>query len=125
MSKIRSQGNRETELRLLKIFREAGIKGWRRHQKLEGRPDFVFRADKVAVFVDGCFWHGCPRCYRAPSSNEEYWSQKRKRNKKRDKIVGKILRERGWGVVRVWEHELRNPKSVVERIERVRQPRPA
>lgn len=69
MSRIRSQGNKVTELRLISIFREARITGWRRKQPLLGKPDFVFRQQRLAVFVDGCFWHGCPKCYRRPSSN--------------------------------------------------------
>lgn len=76
MSRIRSRGNKDTELRLIQIFRKAGIKGWRRNQKLIGNPDFVFRAAGVAVLVDGCFWHGCPQCYRRPSSNRKYWDAK-------------------------------------------------
>jgi DNA mismatch endonuclease (patch repair protein) len=84
---------------------------------LIGRPDFIFREEKVAVFVDGCFWHACPRCYRAPSSNKKYWTEKRARNSRRDKIVGKLLRQSGWGVIRIWEHELRNSERVLKRIQ--------
>ena len=76
MSRIRSRDNKDTELRLIQIFRKAGIKGWRRNQKLVGNPDFVFETVGVVVLVDGCFWHGCPRCYRRPSSNREYWDAK-------------------------------------------------
>src|ERR1043166_2862372 len=73
MSLIRSRGNRETELRLIEIFRKFGVTGWRRGVDLPGKPDFVFRTERMAVFVDGCFWHGCPRCYRRPKSNQVYW----------------------------------------------------
>jgi DNA mismatch endonuclease, patch repair protein len=121
MSRIRSQGNRKTELKLVKILKTAGVTGWRRHQKLIGRPDFIFRAEKIAVFVDGCFWHACPRCYRAPTSNREYWTKKRLRNSQRDKIVGRQLKQSGWNVVRIWEHELRSSTRVLKRIERVLQ----
>lgn len=67
--------------------------------------DVVFTRRKVAVFVDGCFWHGCPEHYRAPAANGSYWSAKLARNTARDVQVNDLLREQGWTVVRVWEHE--------------------
>lgn len=76
MSLIRSHGNKATELRLIKIFREFHITGWRRNQPLFGKPDFTFRRERVVVFVDGCFWHGCPKCYKRPGSNQEFWDTK-------------------------------------------------
>lgn len=60
MSRIKGRGNKETELVLVRLFRAEGITGWRRHAALVGRPDFAFRAERVVVFVDGCFWHMCP-----------------------------------------------------------------
>lgn len=116
MSKIRSRGNAATELRLIAIFREYKITGWRRNQLLPGKPDFVFRDKQIAVFVDGCFWHGCPRCYRRPRSNLKYWDAKRIRNKKRDRQVVKLLSNLGWRVVRIWSHELKNPKRVITKF---------
>src|SRR6266704_3667265 len=83
MAAIRSRGNIDTELKLASIFRAHRIKGWRRHQRLPGSPDFVFRRERVAVFVDGCFWHGCPKHGRTPDSNRGYWLPKLKRNKQR------------------------------------------
>lgn len=68
MAAVRSTGNRTTELRLASILRANGITGWRRHQPLPGKPDFVFRRERLAVFADGCFWHGCPRHLRMPFS---------------------------------------------------------
>jgi DNA mismatch endonuclease, patch repair protein len=106
MSRIRSKGNRETELRMMALFKAAGITGWRRHWPLPGKPDFVFRREKVVVFVDGCFWHGCPRHARRPGQNQEYWDAKMLRNKKRDRDVTRDLRKRGWQVLRVWAHDL-------------------
>jgi DNA mismatch endonuclease (patch repair protein) len=120
MSRIRSRGNKDTELRLIAILRRYRVVGWRRGQKLIGNPDFVFRNEKVAVFVDGCFWHGCPRCYRAPTSNEGYWTTKHARNRLRDKKVSRGLRRLGWRVVRIWEHQLRKPESALKRILRAR-----
>ncbi len=81
MAAIRSRGNGSTELRVMTIFREHGITGWRRHQTLPGKPDLVFRRERLAVFVDGCFWHGCPRHCRMPKSREEFWKAKIARNK--------------------------------------------
>lgn len=107
MSRIRGTGNRTTELRLAALFRALGITGWRRHQTLPGRPDFVFRKLRLAVFVDGCFWHGCPAHGTRPRANARFWRTKLERNRTRDREVGRELRRRGWRVVRIWEHELR------------------
>ena len=116
MSRIRSKGNAKTELRLLAILRLGGITGWRRHVNLPGKPDFVFRQSRLAVFVDGCFWHGCPRCYRRPSSKRQYWDAKVSRNRARDRAVTRELRKAGWRVIRVWEHGLRDPIRCLRRI---------
>jgi DNA mismatch endonuclease (patch repair protein) len=107
MRMVRSNGNRSTELRLIAIFRELAITGWRRNQELPGKPDFVFRRHKLCIFVDGCFWHGCPECYRRPASNQEYWDAKVERNKMRDREVNRELQARGWSILRIWEHQLR------------------
>ena len=107
MGLVRSQGNRSTELKLIALFRELGITGWRRNQALPGKPDFAFRLRKLSVFVDGCFCHGCPKCYRRPSSSQAYWDAKVQRNKSRDREITRELRSRGWRVLRIWEHELR------------------
>lgn len=77
--------------------------------------DVVFTRAKVAVFVDGCFWHGCPIHYRQPSSNVEYWVAKVDRNVRRDRKVDSILRDEGWTVIRIWEHE--DPAAAADRIE--------
>ena len=69
------------------------------------RPDVVFTARKVAIFVDGCFWHVCPQHGRQPTSNEWYWTPKLRRNMERDRTVTTALQEAGWQVVRIWEHE--------------------
>ncbi len=106
MSLIRSRGNKATELRLIEIFREHDITGWRREQRLIGKPDFTFRRERVVVFVDGCFWHGCPKCYKRPKSNRKFWDEKIAANRKRDRYVGRELRREGWKVVRIWQHQL-------------------
>jgi DNA mismatch endonuclease (patch repair protein) len=107
MGAVRSAGNVRTELRFIRFAREFGFVGWRRHQNLAGKPDFIFRREKLALFVDGCFWHGCPRCYRRPSINRKYWDHKVSRNRVRDREVNRVLRRTGWSVVRIWECQLR------------------
>ena len=119
MSRIRGKGNKSTELKLLKLFREHGITGWRRHQPLPGKPDFVFTKERLAVFVDGCFWHGCPRCYIKPKQNAKFWRDKIGGNKKRDQRVAQQLRRDGWSVCRIWECRLKKPDSVIRRINRM------
>lgn len=106
MGRIKSHGNKTTEMKLIEIFRSNGFTGWRRNQPVFGKPDFVFRAQRVCIFVDGCFWHRCPRCYREPTSNASYWTTKFQRNTKRDRLVSKTLRADGWHVLRIWEHQL-------------------
>ena len=106
MSRIRSRGNKSTELAMIKIFRANGITGWRRHLNMCGKPDFVFQKLHVAVFVDGCFWHGCPKHSGRPSNNRGFWEKKLNANRKRDRKVTRMLRAKGWKVCRVWEHEL-------------------
>lgn len=91
---------------MIALFRAHGITGWRRGQRLVGRPDFVFRGARIAVFVDGCFWHGCPTHYRRPKSRRDYWDEKIARNKRRDRDVDRTLRKQGWMVLRFWEHAL-------------------
>ncbi len=95
---------------LEKLFRKsvAGlkIKGYRLNAKTTGKPDLYFPKNKIAVFIDGCFWHGCPRCYTSPATNKKFWSDKIKSNTKRDKTVNTELRKDGIRVVRFWGHEV-------------------
>ncbi len=117
MSRIRRRGNMETEVALMKVFRFHGVTGWRRNQPVLGKPDFIFRRERVAVFVDGCFWHGCSRHANMPASNRAFWRRKLAANKARDRFVSGALRRQGWRVLRIWEHELaRNTQRCVERI---------
>lgn len=119
MGQIRSKGNESTEVRLVRVLRDAKLKGWRRHAKIAGRPDFVFPRLRLAIFVDGCFWHGCPECYRTPKSNVEYWEKKITRNVGRDRRTTRALKRAGWKVLRMWEHSLVAPEGVVRRIKRM------
>ena len=155
MSRIRSAGNRDTELRLIAIFRADRITGWRRgarikyqvsRTKFQGnqteqartksqdpkakspkklpkfqvKPDFVFPKLKLAVFVDGCFWHGCPRHFIKPRRNAAFWRRKIAGNRARDRIVNRTVRKMGWGVLRIWEHELtrKNEAGLLGRLRR-------
>jgi DNA mismatch endonuclease (patch repair protein) len=113
MASIRSKGNRTTEIRFIRLMRKMGIKGWRRGSKLLGRPDFVFSAERVAVFIDGDFWHGNPRKFRLPKSNLAYWGKKIASNRTRDRLVSRTLRSQGWTVVRFWESSLRDGEVVM------------
>jgi DNA mismatch endonuclease (patch repair protein) len=106
MSAVRSSGNRATEIVLVKLMRKYRITGWRRRVRLPGNPDFVFPKLKTAMFVDGCFWHGCCKHCRMPKGNSDYWLPKIAGNKSRDAVVTRTLRRAGWRVIRVWEHEL-------------------
>jgi DNA mismatch endonuclease (patch repair protein) len=118
MSKVRSRGNERTEVVLLRILRAYRIVGWRRHANLPGTPDFSFREHRVAVFVDGCFWHACPKHRVTPIQNRAFWIRKFTRNVSRDKATNRSLRRAGWRVIRIWEHELRFPERVAARIQR-------
>ena len=116
MAAIKSKGNKDTELKLIAIFRESGIAGWRRYQKLPGKPDFVFRREKLALFVDGCFWHGCRWHCRMPQSDRAYWRRKISGNSARDRRTTRLLRSKGWRVLRIWGHALASPKAVAARV---------
>ncbi len=107
MSKVRSNNNKSTELALIKFFKENKITGWKRNYPVKGHPDFVFLDKKIAVFVDGCFWHGHDCRNTRPSDNAEYWQRKRERNIKHDKEVTAMFENRGWTVIRIWECELK------------------
>ena len=124
MSRIRGMGNKRTDIDVTRLLRKFGIKDWRRYQtikfggishtasdgtifKSQVRPDFVFPKSKAALFIDGCFWHGCPKCYRTPKSRKKFWSAKVLRNKERDRFQTRALRRRGWKVVRIWECRLK------------------
>ena len=121
MGRIRGRGNESTEKLLARLLRAANLAGWRRHAAVPGRPDFVFRREKVAIFVDGCFWHGCPKHFQAPKARAEFWRTKIDGNKLRDLRVSRLLRQRGWFVIRIWEHALKGDEAgrSLARISRV------
>jgi DNA mismatch endonuclease (patch repair protein) len=117
MAKVRGRGNLTTEEALAELLRTQGWSGWRRQQVVRGRavpgerfqvrPDFVFTIRRLAIFVDGCFWHGCPKHGTRPQGNAAFWRAKFRRNRARDRRDARRLRREGWRVLRLWEHELR------------------
>jgi DNA mismatch endonuclease (patch repair protein) len=136
MRKVHSRGNQTTELALRKALQRNKVSGWRRHaairlaarmsSRTDGaaasivRPDFVFSHARVVVFVDGCFWHSCPKHRTAPKNNAQFWQEKLTANRRRDQRVNKCLRRAGWTVVRIWEHDVKaSPDICARRILRL------
>jgi len=105
MSRIRSK-NTQIENLLRKLIWKRGIKGYRIKTKVPGRPDIFFPKRKFAVFIDGCFWHKCPKHYIRPKSKKSYWDNKITTNIKRDKAINKKLKNMGIQVIRFWEHSI-------------------
>jgi DNA mismatch endonuclease (patch repair protein) len=116
MAQVKADGNRSTEEKLVQVFRENGITGWRRRFPLSGKPDFVFPRQRLTIFVDGCFWHGHPTKCRMPQSNHSYWVAKIARNVTRDKCVTSTLKREGWKVIRIWEDSI----SAARTLSRIR-----
>jgi DNA mismatch endonuclease (patch repair protein) len=117
MSRIRSRGNRSTDLKLAAILRANGIAGWKVHPaNLFGRPDFYFPGRRTAIFVDGCFWHACKRCFRMPASNRSFWKTKISKNVRRDREVRRALMRENITVLRIWEHDLERSTHKLRRL---------
>jgi DNA mismatch endonuclease Vsr len=118
MRAICSRGNRSTEWRLRSLLIRSGQRGWKLHSKeFTGTPDFAFTKTRVLIFIDGCYWHGCPKCGHIPKTNTLYWTAKIGRNKKRDRKYTKELRKQGFKVIRIWECSLRRkPDLAMRRI---------
>lgn len=115
MARVKSK-NTSSELCLRRELWAAGAR-YRLHADLPGTPDLVFTKVKLAIFVDGCFWHGCPQHYTEPARNAEFWRAKLHRNLARDRRADASLAELGWQVLRVWEHEVsQNTAGVVSRV---------
>ncbi len=116
MSRIRGK-NTVPEIKLRKMLFAAGIRGYRIHYNLPGKPDIVFVKKKIAVFIDGCFWHKCPVDFQEPENRKEFWMKKIQSNVDRDKKVNAQLKNDGWTVIRIWEHEIKKgPEEVVKKI---------
>ena len=118
MSKVRSNNNKSTELKLMQIFKENNIVGWKRKYPVKGHPDFVFLDKKIAIFVDGCFWHGHDCRNTIPSNNAEYWNKKRLHNIQHDAEITTLFEQRNWKVIRIWECELKksNRTQLLEKL---------
>jgi DNA mismatch endonuclease (patch repair protein) len=115
MSKIRGT-NTKPEITIRKALWRKGLR-YRLHPKLPGRPDFVFAQAKIAVFIDGCFWHSCPKHSVMPRTNRDFWKNKLHQNTERDQRVNRELRKLGWTVIRYWEHSVKDsPEKVADRI---------
>jgi DNA mismatch endonuclease, patch repair protein len=109
----RSDGNKETEVAVARLLRANRISGWRKQREVR----ILFPKARLAVFVDGCFWHGCPRHATRPKNNASFWRRKLAANKKRDQLVNRALRQAGWRVVRIWECALqKKPAAYLKRI---------
>ena len=116
MSRIRGK-NTGPEIKLRKLLWTQGVRGYRIHYKLPGKPDIIFTKKKIAIFIDGCFWHKCPVCFQEPETRKEFWMKKIGSNVNRDLKNTLQLQDDGWTVLRFWEHEIRKtPDNVVEKI---------
>ncbi len=116
MSRIRAK-NTGPEIKIRKLLWSSGIRGYRIHYNLPGKPDIVFIKKKVAIFIDGCFWHKCPFCFKEPETRKEFWMKKINSNIERDKKVNETLLKDGWNVLRFWEHEVKkDPEKVIKKI---------
>lgn len=116
MSRIRGKDT-SPELKIRKMLYANGIRGYRVHYSIPGKPDIVFTKKRIAIFIDGCYWHKCPLCFKEPQTNHDFWMDKINSNVKRDQEVNIILESDGWTVLRFWEHEIRKePEEVVKKI---------
>jgi len=111
MSHIRGK-NTAPEMLLRKALWKSG-KRYRIHYEITGKPDIVFPGKKIAIFVDGCFWHGCPDHGTRPKTNKKFWETKISKNIARDHHVTRTLSKSGWRVLRFWEHEINHDINLV------------
>lgn len=116
LAQVRSKGTRP-EVLLRKLLWQNGLRGYRKHPALPGKPDLVFPRYKLAVFVDGCFWHGCPAHFKMPTHNADYWASKIDKNQQRDGSVRETLEQMDYHVLRLWEHEVkRDPEATLRKV---------
>jgi DNA mismatch endonuclease (patch repair protein) len=107
MKQIKSKKTR-LENKIVSDLWRSGFRFRRNVNSLLGKPDISIKKYKVAIFIDSCFWHGCPQHCRMPESNKSYWQNKIKRNKERDKKVSAYYIEKRWNLLRIWEHDIKN-----------------
>lgn len=115
MSQIKSSNTR-LEILFRKYLTKNGIRGYRIKNKIHGKPDLYFTKQKIAIFIDGCFWHKCPADFVRPKSKNDYWDIKINKNVSRDKKITKLLKAEGINVIRFWEHEIENNLEKCYRI---------
>tara|TARA_Y100000294_G_C8423334_1_gene283745 strand:- start:122 stop:598 length:477 start_codon:yes stop_codon:yes gene_type:complete len=121
MSSIRGKHNRSTELCLKMALVRSGVEGWKLHPiELPGTPDFYFSQVKLAVFVDGCFWHGCHRCGHIPKTRSKFWEAKINRTKQRDRKKRSELQKIGISTLGIWEHELKDTHKVNNVVDKIK-----
>ena len=118
MGAVKGKGNKSTEIKFKMALVRKGIDGWTTHPKdIEGKPDIFFPEQGLAIFLDGCFWHGCPKCGHIPKNNRPFWKAKIERNKERDEKKRRKLRNKGYSVIKFWEHQIN--KDLDKCIEKV------
>ena len=118
MSRIRGKDT-TPELKIRRMLYARGIRGYRVHYNLPGRPDIAFTKYRIAIFIDGCYWHKCPECFIEPKTRREFWTTKINRNVERDQEINRLLEAEGWLVIRFWEHQVRkDAQSVVDMIDK-------
>lgn len=121
MQAVKSKGTR-LEKRLFAVLAGMGINGWKKNAtSIAGKPDVAFPKQKIVIFVDGCFWHGCPHCRRKlPKTNRVYWKRKIKRNVELAEFYNKQLSQDGWTVIRIWEHEIADMTNLKFRMKELK-----
>lgn len=109
MQSVKGKGNKTTEMRFCASLSANRIRGWEKNNtKVLGKPDILFPTKKIAIFLDGCFWHGCPTCGHIPKKNNQFWKLKIDLNRRHDNYISLSLTEQGFRVLRFWEHEIQN-----------------
>lgn len=117
MAKVKSKDTK-LEVNFRKILRKLGCRFKKNVGDFFGKPDFVLSKIKTVIFIDSCFWHGCAKHCRIPTSRKKYWINKIQRNKKRDTAVNRYYKNTGWQIIRIWEHRLTDIKAVTIYVEK-------
>jgi DNA mismatch endonuclease (patch repair protein) len=120
MAAVKGKHNRTTEIQFRMALVRAGVDEWITHADLPGKPDIYFPKARLAIFLDGCFWHGCRRCGHIPKTNSLFWTTKINRNQNRDRRNSRLVRKEGIRVIRIWEHTLNDPSQLRRILHRVR-----
>ena len=115
MGRNKSSGTKSTERKFRSLLVRSAIRNWKLGHNfgLPGNPDFIFPSLQIAIFIDGCFWHGCSYCRTIPVTNRAFWKAKIQSNRLRDRRVANRLKRIGWKVIRIWEHELRANDDII------------